>query len=204
MKKCDICGSTLGKIRNSVKFGKVLCSRHYNQFRFYGKELPITMFDPNEVIKHEGYAELILRNVKHDETARTKISPQDLDEVMEHKWRLRGDGYVDATINRKCVLLHRFILKTIDGIEIDHINRDRTDNRRENLRESTRFENTANRGTVSRNALSGRIGVSYHSRRRKWVAAMRRNGVVVLNKGFDTIQEAIKARELAEQEYKFR
>lgn len=201
MKSCDVCGSTIGKIRNSKKLGKTLCNKHYCQYRTYGHALPVTVFDPNEVILHENYAELILRNVKHQETARTKISLQDLEEVTKHKWRLRKDGYVETTINRKSILLHRFILPTVKQMEIDHINRDKENNRRENLRESTRFENTANRGIVSKVSMSGRIGVTFHQRRNKWIAHMKRNGELVLNKGFDTIEEAIKARTLAEQRY---
>ena len=66
------------------------------------------------------------------------------------KWKLHKEGYACRTgwdKNRKtwtCILMHRLIVQPGEGLEVDHINRNRLDNRRENLRAVTHLENVAN------------------------------------------------------------
>ncbi len=65
-------------------------------------------------------------------------------------WHVRGDGYVSGRVMGRKVLLHRAILDAPTGLEVDHINQDRLDNRRSNLRLCTRSQNIANRGAMCR------------------------------------------------------
>jgi Demerecviridae HNH endonuclease len=58
---------------------------------------------------------------------------------------------------------------------LDHINRDRDDNRISNLRIATNSQNQANVGRCRRNT-SGYKGVSYDKGLGKWRAAIRRGG----------------------------
>ena len=58
---------------------------------------------------------------------------------------------------------------------IDHINRNRTDNRWSNLREATYAENNRNK-SIGINNTSGYKGVSWHKRRGKYRAEIRVNG----------------------------
>jgi len=59
-------------------------------------------------------------------------------------WRLNKDGYADAMLNGKRQLMHRLINETPEGMFTDHINHNRLDNRRENLRSCTASQNRAN------------------------------------------------------------
>lgn len=65
-------------------------------------------------------------------------------------------GYIRATINYENVYLHHIIMSRMgipkpgDGYSIDHINRDKLDNRRENLRWASQSEQNANTGKRSR------------------------------------------------------
>ena len=65
-------------------------------------------------------------------------------------------GYIRATINYENVYLHHIIMSRMgipkpgDGYSIDHINRDKLDNRRENLRWASQSEQNSNTGKRSR------------------------------------------------------
>ncbi len=92
--------------------------------------------------------------------------------VKGYKFRLNKDGYVVYSsrkdgLNNK--LLHRIIMGEPDGKEVDHINGNKRDNRRENLRLCNKSENNRNRGKKSTNT-SGFKGVSWIKREGKWQA----------------------------------
>ena len=69
------------------------------------------------------------------------IDESDLNVVSKYKWYLRGDGYVAANIKRKTVYIHRFIMDAPKGISIDHKDRDKLNNSKENLRMCAHSEN---------------------------------------------------------------
>src|SRR4051794_6479842 len=67
------------------------------------------------------------------------------------RWYLDGRGYVSHSVTRGPELkLHRVILGLIprDGLEADHINRDKLDNRRANLRIVTTAQNAQNKPSI--------------------------------------------------------
>lgn len=70
------------------------------------------------------------------------------DRYRGHRFWLSGPGYVTTRIDGRSEYLHRLILGLTlgDGHYTDHINRDKLDNRRANLRVVTQKENCANRG----------------------------------------------------------
>ena len=60
------------------------------------------------------------------------------------------NGYLQTSVNQVRLLNHQIIFMMFHGFipkEIDHINRDVSDNRVENLKETTRSENLKNRKT---------------------------------------------------------
>lgn len=74
---------------------------------------------------------------------------------------------------QRIVYMHREVLKTKDGEEVDHIERESTlDNRRSNLRCSTRSQNSANHGMRTDNT-SGYRGVTWHKQRAKYMAQIK-------------------------------
>lgn len=80
------------------------------------------------------------------------VDSDDAHLVAAKKWRFRNPGstphqsaYVVATDGQKQVFLHRVIVGAAPGTIIDHINGDRLDNRKSNLRQASHTENMRNR-----------------------------------------------------------
>jgi hypothetical protein len=97
-------------------------------------------------------------------------------------------------VHRLIYLMHHGVIPKI----VDHINRDTTDNRIENLRAATKGEN--NRNAVQRTPnTSGVRGVDYHAG--KWRARVNLNGTCVFNARFDTREEAAHAVATARAKY---
>lgn len=125
------------------------------------------------------------------------IDTNDLARVSKHKWNINGRGYVWA---KDVGSLHRFILNYNGKLDIDHINRNKLDNRKINLRVTTRTQNNYNQGLRSNNK-SGIKGVSWCRFKSKWRAYIWNKGKFIsygyhLNK-----EDAIKARKDAEKKY---
>ena len=116
------------------------------------------------------------------------------------RWYVDAEGYVVRAIyaaGRKQVklLMHRVITQAPKGVQVDHINHDRLDNRRANLRLVTHSENQRNR-SVRKDSSSGFIGVYFVARLNKWRAQIYVNRT--LNLGyFSTLEEAVAARKAA-------
>jgi len=131
--------------------------------RNYGDPLYKTKKDKNEIILHDTYAEIILSNTGN----KAIIDIENISKVKNYKWyESKSDGYVIAVINGKNVKLHNFIMGIHIKEMIDHKNRNKLDNRKENLRHASRIENSMNRGIQSNNT-SGVVGVSWHKQHEK-------------------------------------
>ena len=76
---------------------------------------------------------------------------------------------------------------------VDHKNRKRYDNRKNNLRCCSYAENNRNRGLRSTNS-SGVIGVSFDKRRKKWTASITFNSRKIFIGRFENKEDAIMAR----------
>ena len=86
------------------------------------------------------------------------------------------------------------------GMDIDHINSDRDDNRWSNLRLATRSQNNRNGGITAANK-SGCRGVSIVKRTGKWHARIKHEGKIIILGDYADINEAIAARKAAEIKY---
>jgi hypothetical protein len=126
------------------------------------------------------------------------IDKEDYEFVSTNYWHsLSGkELYLKST---KHGFLHRYLLKDKlnEKLQVDHINRNRLDNRRSNLRIVTQAENLHNKSRYKSNK-SGYPGVKWNKRLEKWQAQITRNGVRRHLGVFNTKHEAIVARKLAE------
>lgn len=95
--------------------------------------------------------------------------------------------------------LHRLVMNAKEGEHVDHINGDKLDCRRENLRLCTHGENSRNRRMSKANA-SGRKGVHWRRRVGKWRAQIMLNGKHIHLGDFHCREEAAAAYDRAAAE----
>ena len=90
----------------------------------------------------------------------------DFDFLNKYTWHT-SNGYARALVNGKMTLRHRLIMGLKDSkILIDHRNRNRIDNRKENLRICSYSENQKNKKPSGKSQY---LGVSIHSQKRKYI-----------------------------------
>lgn len=180
---------------NNKHHAKGYCDKHYKQVRRNGKILKRTIFDLNEIIIYDTYAEIVLYDKDCNEIARALIDVEDVEKVKNIKWCYDG-----RYVRSQHFFLHRFIMCPSDDLVVDHINHNPLDNRKCNLRICTQQENSFNKKKMSNNT-SGVIGVLWRKDINKWIAQIRINGKYIYLGCFDTLEQAIEVRKKAEIEY---
>jgi hypothetical protein len=101
------------------------------------------------------------------------VDAEDFKTLSRFRWCVLAarDGtrfYAVRRHRNRFIFMHRVIANAPDGIDVDHINGNRLDNRRCNLRLCTRSENLRNRG--SRHGSSQFKGVYRNKRDQIWQA----------------------------------
>lgn len=103
------------------------------------------------------------------------VDDEDFEELIKHKWRLTKDGYAVTNIGGKReVGMHRVIMNPSDDMLVDHINGDRLDLRKENLRICSHKGNNQNRAPTNRvkKTKSQHKGVQWRPISAKWQACI--------------------------------
>jgi len=128
------------------------------------------------------------------------VDYSDYGKVRDFKWHLATNGYAirSRIIDGKRVKIHmhRVINQTPEGMDTDHINCNKLDNRKANLRSATRSENKRNTKT-QKNNKSGVKGVSWNKTAKKWQAEITLHQKSIYLGVFTTVQEAEVARNKA-------
>lgn len=105
-----------------------------------------------------------MKKIKLTKNKYAIVDDADFKELNKFKWYCSGWGYavrdVGGRKNREKVYMHKFLNKTPKGFITDHINRDRLDNRRINLRSVNTTQSILNRGMNKkiRQAIEGLYG----------------------------------------------
>lgn len=123
----------------------------------------------SEVVLSDDYAEIIIRDKHGKEKCRSLVSICDIDKIKNITWCFTSSrGYVRGRANGGKIYLHKYILDTASMV--DHINGNRLDNRRKNLRLATAAENAWNQKMKKTNT-TGYKGVVFSKGR--YVAKIR-------------------------------
>lgn len=128
------------------------------------------------------------------------VDDEDAKKVSLHKWRQNGCGYAITDIYGKTVRMHHLILGTPKkGLEVDHINRNGMDNRKNNLRFVNRSQNQLNRSPSTKSASQYK-GINQRANG-KWQSRICIAGKRVQIGTFETESEAADAYKLASNKY---
>lgn len=199
-----MCECSVENCHNKV-MAKGLCSKHYSQLRRYGKIFKYSSRDKtNHIEILKDHAEIFLIDKNNEICAKALIDLDDVDKVKNIKWHrsdLQRSTYYCLSNDPEWKRIHRLIMGVTDkNIVVDHINHNGLDNRKSNLRICTSGQNTCNCLT-SKNNKSGHKGVYWSKERKKWCAQISINNKTKGLGRYDTIEEAIEAREKAAKEY---
>jgi hypothetical protein len=134
------------------------------------------------------------------------VDDDDYEELNQYKWSLSQNGYVTRAmqVEGKFIrfLMHRLVNKTTEKLVTDHINRNKLDNRKSNLRSVTYAVNRLNTGLNSNN-VSGLKRLSWNDTHKVWaikiVKETKLERHVVYNKTFKNWNEAVDALLAAEK-----
>ena len=131
------------------------------------------------------------------------VDAADLPLVAPYRWSLHSTGYAQTSFthpdgSRTCILMQQLILP--DAPEVNYKNRNKLDNRRDNLRPATHSENRANSKMRTDNE-SGYIGVCWDQARQRWRAELQ-VGLKRLYLGrHKTAEEAARVRDDAAKKH---
>ena len=122
------------------------------------------------------------------------IDRLDYPKIKPYSWsRHDHRGYIRGYVNGKVVYLHRFLLNPPTGFQVDHINGNTFDNRRNNLRFATRQQNMWN----ANGRRKGYKGAHYDKKRKTWIGHITFNRRFILLGKFATEKEAALAYDCA-------
>lgn len=110
---------------------------------------------------------------------KTMLDDEDYDKLSNYKYYENNRGYAYRNLYEnkkvKAVYLHREVINAPSGFNVDHINGNKLDNRKENLRLVTPQQNSFNLRKTQKKTSSLYKGVSWDSKRKGWLSNIRVN-----------------------------
>lgn len=127
---------------------------------------------------------------------------EDYDKIKVYYWHKSTHGYLMSggrpeLDDKKHKKLHKIV---VDYKIVDHYNHNKLDNRKDNLKDASNYDNNRNR-PLFRNNISGVMGLGYYVKRKKWRVTLRTNDKCMFFGYYKDKDDAIKARLEAEIEY---
>ena len=121
------------------------------------------------------------------------IDSEDQDKVSRYSWCITALGYAVANVNHQHTFLHHYIKSRHETKMTDHINRNKLDNRKSNLRYVGGSINALNRDLRVDNT-SGVQGVSWNKQKKCWTVYLWKNKIRIACKLVKTLKKATALR----------
>ncbi len=131
------------------------------------------------------------------------VDDADFKYLNQFNWHVDRDNAASSYFGskrNKSMLMSRFIMNAPENLEVDHIDGNRLNNQRNNLRLATSAQNKMNRGP-RRDNKSGYKGVSWHKQQEKWTARIMADDKYQSLGLFNSILDAAKAYNQAATKY---
>lgn len=145
-----------------------------------------------------------MRQISLTKGAYATVDDADFEALSKYSWCFSNTGYaVRGTMKggeSRIYLMHREILGAKPDEEIDHVDGNRLNNQRSNLRLCSSAENKHNRGK-SKNNTSGYKGVHWNKQNGKWRSRIMVNRRVYHLGFFENSEDAAKAYDIAALKY---
>lgn len=205
MKKqyCCICNSD-----NQINMyqGKPYCKKHVNHMIRYGQIIEKTIYDKNDYIFENNIVKIILRDKYQNINGYSIIDKEDYEKVKECKWYLSHGYCKTKTLDKdNGISIQNLIMDNLDFIDIiyyDHIDRNRLNNKKDNLRRTTLQQNSMNMSKKYINT-SGVSGVQKYTydKELKWDAYITYKYKPIYLGRFIKFDDAVLTRLKGEVEY---
>ena len=135
------------------------------------------------------------------------VDDEDFEFLSKWKWH-EDQGYAKRSsriegswpTKYKIIPMHRVIMKTPDDMDVDHIDHNKTNNQKINLRNVTRSQNNMNRFSQN-GSTSSYKGVCWDSNRKRWMAKIGLSGKTKYLGRFEKEEDAALAYNFAALEY---
>ena len=187
--RCD-CGKTVVIDGWGARSGKIKSCGCFNAERIKKQR----KFNEYKIV--DGYVKVKLNDENH-----MLCDIEDWERFNGHYWFMNDAGYaVCETMKTGTLRFHKLVTGTTAEVIIDHINRNKLDNRKCNLRIATASVNAINRGLQSNNT-TGYKGVYFDKRRRVRKAWVKVSGKLITLGSYPKKEEAIAARQAGEEKY---
>lgn len=131
------------------------------------------------------------------------VDEGDFEKLARWKWSIDGSGYPQRSTaiggKRRPIRMHREILGLVGREMADHIDGNRLNNRRCNLRRCVPSQNLSNRGKIRTNR-SGYIGVSWCKEEGRYYSCISVKGKTVSLGRYVVLEDAARAYDKAAKE----
>lgn len=187
---CCICGATF----SSSFDGKPYCNKHYQSMYRYGHPNGQPRKRGNEYDVSGSSVRMVTRKGCY-----FWIDRYDLEKILLYTWCKDYRGYFVANVDGRTIPIHQYLLNVPKGMCVDHIDGDRSNNRRSNLRICDAKGNARNI-RVQKNSSTGYTGIS------KTPSGRYRARITVDRKEirlghYSNLEDAVKVRKEAEKKY---
>lgn len=140
-----------------------------------------------------------IKIVHNNEIFLVMVDREDIEKLSKFRWRINiTQGYIYTYMykdgKRYLVYLHRYLmgLESGNSLEVDHVNHNKLDNRKANLRVCTHQQNLMNKSKYKRKEKDLPTGVYYNdnTKKHKYKALIRNDGKLKFLGNFETPEEA--------------